>query len=487
VAAALVVGATRVEGSVQLTAPSERAGVPVASKVLVESASLVCPGQQRLGAQGMRDVSGSVQVSAAAAPTKALDAVLAATAPAQLAAGSGRISVETASAKVLASTDERLGATGANASGSGHVVARGAGVLAPGVAATQGWLRLQDDDRGLALTACTQPSADVWLLGGGGGASRTERVVIANPGANAVTVRLEVHGAEGKVEGSGDTTISIPPLSRSTVSLDAIAPQELRPAVHVIATGGVVTAVLNDAWIDGATARGVEDATAAASPAQELVIAGVEAAPRGQGETTLRLVNPAGVDAVARVTVLTGSGPTQPAELRAVPVAAGATLDLPLTLAAGSTGLRITSDQKISGAVLLERREAAGADREGDFGWAPALPPLGVTGGAVIPALGRSDAVRTLHLAAGRAGGKVTTTFGAAGAARTLTTTLAPDSTAVLPFGDADRVWVSTAATDIRATATVVFAPGGVPYYSVLPIPSAPTTETSVPVRQVTS
>ena len=70
-AAALAIGATKARGTVELAAPTERAGLPQASQVLVESAALVCPGQQRVGTQGMRE-AGSVQVTAAAAPEAAL-------------------------------------------------------------------------------------------------------------------------------------------------------------------------------------------------------------------------------------------------------------------------------------------------------------------------------------------------------------------------------------------------------------------------------
>ena len=66
VAAGLAVGATRVSGSVQLATPEERAGLPESSSVLVDESSLVCPGQQRLGAVGLRDVPGTVSVAAAA-------------------------------------------------------------------------------------------------------------------------------------------------------------------------------------------------------------------------------------------------------------------------------------------------------------------------------------------------------------------------------------------------------------------------------------
>src|SRR4029078_1025695 len=64
-AAGLAVGATRVSGSVQLATPGERVGLPESSSVLLDSASLVCPGQQRLGATGLRDVKGEVTVAAA--------------------------------------------------------------------------------------------------------------------------------------------------------------------------------------------------------------------------------------------------------------------------------------------------------------------------------------------------------------------------------------------------------------------------------------
>ncbi|HET6694774.1 MAG TPA: hypothetical protein VFG97_10745, partial [Pedococcus sp.] len=65
-------GATRAQGTVELAAPTERAGLPQSSQVLVESAALVCPGQLRVGTHGMRDVAGTVHVAAAAAPEAAL-------------------------------------------------------------------------------------------------------------------------------------------------------------------------------------------------------------------------------------------------------------------------------------------------------------------------------------------------------------------------------------------------------------------------------
>ena len=479
-AAGLVVGATGTEGTVQLAAPTERAGLPQTSQVLVESAALVCPGQQRVGTQGMRDVVGTVQVTAAAAPEAAL-AGLPRAAP-----DSGKVALLDPSGRTTASTDQRFESVAGPGEGDAPVVVSGEGGLAPGVAATQSWLHSGDDDRGFVLTPCLEPSADVWLIAGGGGASRTERVVITNPGANAVSVVVEVFGAEGPVDATDRTAVSISPTSRLSMSLDALAPDELRPAVHVIATGGVVSAVLSDAWIDGATARGADDATAAAAPSRDLVVAGVEAAPSGEGELVLRLVNPGDAEGLAQVTVLTARGPVQPAELRAVRVGAGSTLDVPLTLAVGSSGLRITSDRPLTAAVLSDRRQATGADREGDFGWTPALPPIAISGGVVIPGPMRPGETRTLHLVAGPAGGDVITTLGSGDSERRVNTRVSKWTAASVPLGAADRIWISTTAGDVRAAVTVAFSDKGVPYYSVVPVPSAPTTETAVPVRQVT-
>ncbi|ADU49023.1 DUF5719 family protein [Intrasporangium calvum] len=492
VAGGLTIAAGTVEGTVEVARPSERAGLSQTSDVLIESASLVCPGQQRVGTEGMRDVPGTVQVASAGSPDAVLRAISDITgsgAPAGSNAA-GRVSLLDAKGSVLASTDRRSRPVATTTTGAAFVVARGERGLAPGLAAVQSWWHTGDDDRGLSVTPCVEPAADVWLLGGGAGASRTERVLVVNPGVNPVSVRVEVFGAEGRVGAADRASVSIPPQSRMSLSLDALAPDELRPAVHVVASGGVVSAVLNDAWIDGATARGVEDATAAAPPARDLVVPAVEAAAAGQGDAVLRIVNPGGAEALVRAMVLTPEGARQPTELRAVRVGADSTVDVPLSLPAGGNALRLTSDRPVTAAVFVDRRQgpgkAAATDREGDFGWAPALPPIRAVAGVVIPAQVPQGATRTLHLAAGPAGGSVTVTLGAGTAERQVTAQLKPLTAVTVPLGDAERVWVTTGAVDVRAAVSVSLSQQGSPYYSIVPVHSAPTTATSVPVRQLT-
>jgi len=331
------------------------------------------------------------------------------------------------------------------------------------------------------VTPCGLPAADAWLVGGGAGPSRTERLVVSNPGANAVTVAFDVFGRRGPIASAEGRSLSIPPRERVVVSLDALAPDEASPAVHVIATGGVVSAVLSDQWIDGATARGIDDSTPAAAPATTQVVAGLDVA----ATTSLRLVNPSTVgEALVQVTVLTDRGPSQPAELRAVRVPPGATADVALTLAPGAYGLRLSSDRPVTAAAWTERR-ATTADQMGDFAWLPATPAIRGVAGATLPAL---DAMtKRLLLSAGAQGSTLEVEIATGTERRTVPVTVKPDSTVVVDLGRADRVWVAAREGDARAAVSVVGVDAGVPQVAAVPLTTAPVTSLSVPVRQVGS
>lgn len=106
--AAVCVGAVRVPGSVQLADARDRAGVPASSTVLVDSATLVCPGPQRIGAKGLRDVTGAAVVSAASPPAQVLASVSAATAAtAASASATGSVSLSIGGQKPVKTVRER--------------------------------------------------------------------------------------------------------------------------------------------------------------------------------------------------------------------------------------------------------------------------------------------------------------------------------------------------------------------------------------------
>jgi len=470
-AAGLALGATRVGGSLQLAAAGGRAGLAETSSVLVDQASLVCPGQQRLGASGLRDVKGTVTVAAASpAPGVVAGAPATASGTVQLLGGP--------SSDGLGQTSERGAVVSAGSTAPASVLVRARGALAPGLVATQVWRHGGDDDRGLAVTPCQLPSSDAWLVGGGAGASRTERVIVTNPGANAVSVSLEVLGRAGRIDAASGRTVSVAPLSREVLSLDAVAPDEPSPVVHVSATGGVVSAVLDEQWIDGATGRGIDDATRAASPGTDLVVPGVETG----GAVWLRLGNPGDTEALARVRLLTGKGPVQPDDLRAVRVPAGGTVDVPVPRNASPMGLGIRSDHALVAAAWTERR-ATTADRMGDFAWTPATPALRGVAGVVLPGL--QGSTKRLLLTAGSAPATVQVRLGSGDDARVSTVPVAADSTAVVDAGNADAVWVVPTTGTVRGAVSVAGVDGGVPFLSVASLSEAPVRAQSVPVRQV--
>lgn len=471
VAAGLAFGATRVSGSLALATPEERAGLPESSRVLLDEATLVCPGQQRLGATGLRDVTGTVTV-AAAAP----DPGVVAGAPSS---GSGAVQLLGGSTSTgLAQSSERGALATAGVTGPDVVVARATGALAPGLVATQVWRHAGDDDRGLTVTPCQVPSSDVWLVAGGAGPSRTERVVVSNPGANAVSVSLEVLGRAGRVDGVADRSISIPPRSREVVSLDAVAPDEASPVVHVTATGGVVSAVLDEQWILGATGRGIDDATRAAPPSRDLVVPGVETG----GTVWLRLANPGDAEALAQVRRLTAAGPVQPADLRAVRVPAGSTLDVAVPSDAAAQGLGVRSDQPLVAAAWTERRARTG-DPMGDFAWTPATLPLRGPAGVLLPGL--DGTTKRLLLTAGPVAATAQVRLGAGDDAVVSTVPVPAESTVAVDAGSADAVWVVPTSGTLRGAVSVAGAEGAVPFFSVASLGEAPVRALSVPVRQV--
>jgi hypothetical protein len=471
VAAGLAGGASRVSGSLTLATPGARAGQPESSSVLVDEASLVCPGQQRLGAVGLRDVEGTATVTASAPDTGVV-----AGAPA---GGSGSVQLLSgASSTGLAQTSSPGEAASAGVSTPEVVIARATGALAPGLVATQVWQHKGDDDRGLSVTPCQQPSSDAWLVGGGAGPSRTERVIVSNPGANAVSVSFEVFGRAGRIDAADDRSISVPPLSREVVSLDAIAPDEGGPVVHVTATGGVISAVLDEQWILGATGRGIDDSTRAAAPSTDLVVPGVETG----GAVWLRLANPGDTESLAQVRLLTDKGAVQSDDLRAVRVPAGTTLDVAVPSNAAPIGLGVRSDQPLVAAAWTERR-ATVADKMGDFAWTPATPVLQGVGGVMLPGL--SGTAKRLLLTGGSTDTSVQVRLGTGAAAKVSTVSVPAESTVVVDAGDADSVWVVPGSGAVRAAVSVAGVDAGVPFFSVAAVTDAPVRALSVPVRQV--
>ncbi|MGL5929203.1 MAG: DUF5719 family protein, partial [Dermatophilaceae bacterium] len=305
---------------------------------LVTAQSLACPGNGLSGLSAVPDITVGGTVAAASAPATLLPAEPTGTGVAELRAG-GAVLAE------LAAT--RPGSASGALPGRGPVVLDATGAAAPGLAAAQEWRLDSRELRGLSGSSCSPAATDTWLLAGGAGPGRQERLVLVNPGANPVTADVTVLGASGPV--GEPRTETVAPRGRVTVLLDAFTDDEAQVAVHVVSDGAGLQASLTDTWVAGSTALGAETVDAAAAPATR------QTAPAAvvSGYTSVRVAVPGPDAAVVRVSLL-GPGGLVPVTGETVLSVPGESVgDLPLRgIPTGVYAVVLTADVPVVGSVF---------------------------------------------------------------------------------------------------------------------------------------
>ena len=347
------------------------------------------------------------------------------------------------------------------ATAAAPVVARATGALAPGARRPPRAGGAPATTTAVSsLTPCSQPAADVWLVGGGAGPSRTERIVVEQPGRQRRDRRLRRLRRQGHRVGGGAQPLHPAARAQSCLARCPRARRAASPAVHVIATGGVVVGRARptvDRRGDGARHRRRDACSGTGDRRRWWRVSRSAARPPCASSTP-----PTVGRRSSQVTVLTGAGPSQPRRAAGRPVPPGATLDVPLALAAGRVRPADQLGPARRRAAAWTERRAATADRMGDFGWA-AGPARHPRRGGRRPARPSSRTQRLL-LSAGGPGLAPSRSRSPRGPERR---TRDGHRRARLDggpaLGDADRVWVSTRGGDIRAAATVVGAEAGVP------------------------
>lgn len=381
--AGLVVGAVRLPDLHARLAGSGDGSTSQAAETAaarpVSRSTVVCPGPESVGVK-------RVDSSVASAPTT----ISAASPPSDLLASAlSAAHVSTVGGTAIGQVDATaLGGSGPldfaplSTSGSGStqttqprsVLVSGVATLAPGLAAGQVTLLTAGDLRGLSTVACQQPSPETWLVGGAGTTGHRGRVILTNPTPNPVTVNLSVFGAKGPVTTTAARGIVVKAHKRVVVLLQALAPGEASPVVHVQASGGVISAVLNDTWLDNTTPAGADDAVGT-MPGTHLVVPGVVGSVT-PGNVVLR-VAAMSQPATVHLRVLGAAGPTAaPVDNGQVEVRANTTKDIALTgLPAGYDALELTATAPVvAGAQLRTGLPTAGAKR--DLAWTAAEPAL---------------------------------------------------------------------------------------------------------------
>lgn len=301
---------------------------------------------------------------------------------------------------------------------------------------------------------------------------------MANAGANPVTVDIQVHGASGPIASVNGARVAVPPHGRVGVLIDAIAPGEASPVVHVTATGGLITAVLEDSWIDGATGRGRDDVGPADGPATEQVIPAAYLT----GVATLRIVVPGADEAVVQSRALSPNGAVPLPADQVVRIPGGSVRDIDLSgLEPGAYALQVRADRPVVAAVVIERRDAGVA--QSDLAWVPATAVIPVLAGSPVPA----GTVSRLLLA-GTAAPWAATVYvvGPSGAVTSIPAQGVADSswTIDLPAGAA-AVWIRPSSGTVRAGISAELADPTGPLVTLVGINPATLTTTAIPVREV--
>ncbi len=467
---AMVAAASDLPGTAALRPRSAQATAPVPSLVPVESVSLSCPGPETEGLGAIPPVPGRTTVLAATAPAEALADVALPGAPGRvtLAGMPGAPDLGSVAVRGRVVTGELSGPV------AGRVTATGA--LAPGVGAIQMWLQAAGNDRALNTTPCLPPRPDIWLVGGGGESTRRERIVVANPGANAVTVDVVVHGGAGPVPSVNGSHVAVPPRGRVTLLLDAIAGGESTPAVHVTASGGAVTAVLDDSWVDGSVGRGGDDAAPADGPSLEQVLPAVFV----DGPAKVRVVVPGPDEAVVQTRLLTPTGP-QPLPADGVARVAGGTVrDIDLgALPAGAYAVQVRADQPVVAGAMLERRPGG---PHSDLAWTTSVAPIPVIAGGPLPPGARGQ---LMLVATADAAGATVVAVSREGVVSSQDVAVPADSVAVVDISGLSQVWVRQRLGTLRAGYLASLDDRSGPLFSTVVLPPLAVSATRTPVRQV--
>ncbi len=423
-AAALVQVATTQSFGLDLTAAAGEDTTSVTTTALATRVAQVCPGPELSGIEGIPDVEVPATVTAASGPADLLPA-------APPADGSLDVTVD---GRELFSLDSRPAAATRPLPQQGPAVRiTGEAALAPAVAAAQEWAVDGKDLRGLVSAPCGTGGTDQWLLAGGSGPGRQERLVLSNPGANPVTAEVEVHGASGSL---GDPVAqTVAPGGRATLLLDARYGDEERPAVHVSTDGAGLHATLTDTWIVGSTALGA-DTTGAAAPASMTQV--LPGAVLGAGPASVRVVAPGEQGAVVRVDVIGGSGLAELSGESVVSVEPGAVAELPLAgLPDGVYTVVLRSDVPVVGSVLTR---VGDGKAPGEIAWTASAPALPATGGAALPTT--AGVARSLQLVStdGSSTAEVTTVVDGTPATRVVS--ILSERTATVGLDGVTSVWV---------------------------------------------
>lgn len=532
-----------VVGTAALPVPDTQVVPPLSVDVPAPSTVLVCPGLLRLPTEPEPGADVVFDPEFDPAPGDAITAVRAVSVRppgADAAAGVGLRPVG------AAGVVDQIAAAAAVGTSSLPVAEVGLALRGDAVGAVPAWIAgavlVQTDAgdlRGLAAAPCQYPSAESWLVGGSTVLGSSARLVLSNPGQTAATVTVRIWGANGQVELAGAPEYLVPPGSERAVLLEGVAAEQSRIVVQTLASGGLVTAYLQDSRLAGLVPAGVDYVVSGQQPAQRQVVVGLALAGAGEpatpedpvaddagtdpaeppsadpgtadptgtpdpgvgdpdpgGQSTdveaagpgavraarLRLLAPGADAATVDLTFLGADGEYELPGTRGLRLVPGEVLDVPLdALPGGDYAVLVDADVPVVAAAMLST--PAGEGGELDRVWVPSVP-LGAVGPLALP----EGAAGQLLLAAVGAATVTIEVIGIDGVLAELEVQVPAATTVVLPLAglapaEQELAGIVIRTADDVAWAVTLTAPGDM-VAALTPVPPlAPQPQVSARVR----
>lgn len=232
------------------------------------------------------------------------------------------------------------------------------------VAATSSTLVTAGDLRGLTAASCQAPATESWLVGGATVLSSTAHLLLDNAGTTPAEVLLQVWGPTGPVDLTGERYL-VAPGAQEVVVLGGVAAEQRGLVVRVQASGGRVTAAVQDSALDGFTPVGTDLVVPGGAPATRQVVPGVAVTASQVDDAAapvLRLLAPGDVATTAHVTLLGADGSTTLPGVEDVALAPGEVTDVPLGgLPTGAWTIVVDSSEPVVAAAEVTRTGTAGA------------------------------------------------------------------------------------------------------------------------------
>ncbi|WP_413451003.1 DUF5719 family protein [Georgenia phoenicis] len=244
------------------------------------------------------------------------------------------------------------------------------------------------DLRGLVATACQSPSTSAWLLGGSTEPGDSAQLVLSNVGQTPASVTLSGWGSTGALDLSGAGSVLVPAGGQRVVLLESLV-GDPRLAVHVAATGGEVTALVQDSRLRGLVPGGTDLVAPSVPPAESVVVPGISLGSASGEEAdapAVRVVNPGEETATVTLELLGVEGVEPVPGADDLVLDPGAVLDISLAgMPGGPWSAVVTADQPVTAAAVSTLVGEPGEDDPStppvDRAWAPAT--TAVAGGVI--------------------------------------------------------------------------------------------------------